>query len=69
MMTIKIGVSPITNTIFAGRMNKAGTFWIKSKTDVTDECCMSVVEYLKKDAIRYEREGKIYELKEVLVDE
>ncbi|MDX8382507.1 MAG: hypothetical protein R8M45_00400 [Ghiorsea sp.] len=69
MMTIKIGVSPITNTIFAGRLNKAGTLWLKGKVDVTDECCMAVVTYLKRDAIRYERGGKTYELKEVLVDE
>jgi len=64
---IRIGLSPITNTIFAGRLNKAGTMWKGEKYDVTDECVMTVVSYIKKDAVRYERDGKIFELKEVEV--
>jgi len=66
---ITIGLSPITNTIFAGRLNKAATMWKGEKYDVTDKCVMTVVAYIKKDRVIYERGGKKYELKEVELGE
>ena len=65
MADITIGFSPLTNTIFAGRLNKAETMWQGQKFDVTDKCIMAAVQYIKKDRILYERDGKNYELKEV----
>jgi len=65
MSKIRIGVSPLTNTIFAGRLNKNETMWAGEKHDVTDEAVMSVVQYTKRSRVMYERDGKRYELKEV----
>jgi len=39
--------------------------WKGEKFDVTDKCVMSVVAYIKKDRVVYERDGKTYEMKEV----
>lgn len=69
MSDITIGLSPITNTIFAGRLNKAGTMWKGEKYDVTDKCVMTVVAYIKKDRVIYERDGKKYEMREVEIEE
>lgn len=69
MSDITIGLSPITNTIFAGRLNKAGTMWKGEKYDVTDKCVMTVVAYIKTDRVIYERDGKTYEMKEVEIEE
>jgi hypothetical protein len=65
MSEITVGLSPLTNTIFAGRLNKAETMWKGEKFDVTDKYVMSVVAYIKKDRVVYERDGKTYEMKEV----
>jgi len=65
MAKLRVGVSPITNTIFAGRLNKDETMWTGEKHDITDEAVMAVVEYIKKDKVIYERGGKKYEMKEV----
>lgn len=35
--SIRLGKSPITNTIYAGHLNKAGTQWIGEKQDVTED--------------------------------
>lgn len=32
---IKLGISPVTDTVFAGRLNKKGNMWLE-KADVTD---------------------------------
>lgn len=39
---LKLGVSPLTKTVFAGRINKRGDMWVQ-KVDVTEQflgCCM-----------------------------
>jgi hypothetical protein len=65
MSGITIGLSPLTNTIFAGRLNKMGTMWKGEKFDVTDKCVMAVINYIKGDRVVYERDGEKYEMKEV----
>jgi len=67
MSKIRIGVSPLTNKIFAGRLNKSETMWAGEKHDVTDECVMAVVQYIKGERVIYERDGKRFEMKEVEV--
>jgi len=65
MAKLRVGISPLTNTIFAGKLNKAETMWAGDKHDITDEAVMAVVQYIKKERVVYEREGKTFELKEV----
>ena len=65
MAKLRVGVSPLTNTIFAGKLNKTETMWVGDKHDITDEAVMSVAQYIKKERVVYEREGKTFELKEV----
>lgn len=43
---IKLGVSPLTKTVYAGRLNKRGDMWLH-KTDVTEQfisCCLEYFE-------------------------
>lgn len=40
----RIAMSPITGTIYAGRMNKAANAWSGTKTDVTSDFLRAVVE-------------------------
>ena len=43
---LKLGVSPLTKTIFAGRVSKKGGMWI-DKVDITEQflrCCMEYFE-------------------------
>lgn len=44
---IKIAVSPLTNTIYAGKVNKNGTEWL-DKADVTEDIIEAVAEYMDK---------------------
>ena len=46
MAEYHLGQSPITNTIYAGTLNKAKTMWI-NKTDVTEEALACVRDHLK----------------------
>ena len=69
MTKLTIGLLPVTNRICVGRLNKAGTIWLSGRQDITDEAVMTVVAYIKKDRVVYERDGKTYELKEVGVVE
>ncbi len=59
-----IGVSPITGTIFAGRLNKAKTTWVGEKHDITDIAVNCVAEYLHKQGVFHEFyiKGKTYKL-------
>ena len=41
----KMGVSPITNKIYYGNVNKAQTMWVGEKKDVTDMAVMNVFEW------------------------
>jgi len=65
MSNIRVGCSALTNTIYAGILNKDETMWKGLKYDVTNDVIGSVIDYLKHSTIRYERDGKRYELKEV----
>ena len=43
---LKLGVSPITKTVYAGRLNKKGDMWI-DKVDITEQflrCCLEYFE-------------------------
>jgi len=42
---LKIAVSPLTNTIYAGKLLKNGT-WAKGKQDVTIECLCAVAQHI-----------------------
>jgi hypothetical protein len=44
-MDVKIAVSPLTNTIYAGKVNKKGTEWL-SKEDVTEQVLSAVAQYM-----------------------
>lgn len=44
---LKLGVSPLTNTVFAGHLNKKGDMWLQKK-DVTEQflgCCLQYFEH------------------------
>lgn len=41
----KMGVSPITNTIYYGNVNKEKGLWVGEKKDVTDMAIASVFEW------------------------
>jgi len=43
--------------------------WKGGKYDVTDKCVMTVVAYIKKERVIYERDGKKFEMKEVEIEE
>lgn len=43
---IRVAVSPLTNTIFAGKILKNGT-WATGKQDVTIDCLNAVAEHVK----------------------
>ncbi len=43
---LRVAVSPLTNTIFAGNTLKAGT-WATGKQDVTIDCLVAVAEHVK----------------------
>lgn len=41
----RIGCSPLSGRIYAGKLNKKGDVWL-TKTDVTNECCGAVIEHV-----------------------
>ncbi len=43
---LRVAVSPLTNTIFAGKTIKPGV-WATGKQDVTMDCLISVAEHVK----------------------
>lgn len=43
---LKLGVSPITKTVFAGRLNKKGDMWL-DKVDVTEQFLRCCAEYFE----------------------
>lgn len=45
MKPIHIGVSPLTNTIYAGHVLKDGHTWAANKQDVTIEALVAVAEH------------------------
>jgi hypothetical protein len=63
MSNLKVGCSPLTNTIYAGSVSKTG-LWGKNKTDVTESALDSVAEYLlaKKLVMDFKIKDKWYQL-------
>jgi hypothetical protein len=45
MNKLHVGVSPLTNRIFAGRVTKNGLYWREGKEDVTGSACAAVAEH------------------------
>ncbi len=43
---LRLAVSPLTNTIFVGRISKDG-LWKEGKQDVTMDCLIAVAEHVK----------------------
>jgi len=43
---LRLGVSPLTKTVFAGRINKKGNSWIE-KVDVTQDFLRCCVDYFE----------------------
>lgn len=46
MKRLHVGVSPLTNRIFAGNVLKDGQTWAANKTDVTGEACAAVAMHV-----------------------
>ncbi|ENI8005182.1 hypothetical protein K6636_22560 [Escherichia coli] len=61
--TIKmIGSSPLTGTIYEGRLNPEKSCWVGNKTDVTDMVLRATVDHLtvvKKEYAFPLRDGKV----------
>jgi len=43
---LRVAISPLTNTIFAGKILKTG-IWATGKEDVTMDCLNAVAEHVK----------------------
>jgi len=57
---LKLGVSPLTKTVFVGRVNKEGNMWI-DKSDVTEQflsCCCDYFEKNTENTISADGEPK-----------
>jgi hypothetical protein len=69
MEDLVVACSPITPTIFAGKLNKKGNQWVGKKQDVTEHCLSAVFEFIAvhKKTMIAEYNGKRYsiELEEV----
>ena len=63
MKKLHVGVSPITNTIFAGSVLKCGRVWAANKQDVTMDALVAVaqhaIQFGKPIEIRNTGTGKI----------
>jgi hypothetical protein len=46
MSKIRVQPSPLTQTIYAGRINKDGTAWQGEKHDVTSDVIGSIIQYV-----------------------
>ncbi len=62
-MSFKVGCSPISNRLFAGRVLKNG-LWGKNKHDVTDTAVGAVAQHLLETdtKLQFEYHGRKYEL-------
>ena len=52
MKKCDIGCSPLTNTIFAGTLNKDKTCWKGDKVDITDSAVKAVFEKMMNESRR-----------------
>ena len=68
---IKLGVSPITKTIYAGTLIKNNTMWGANKQDVTESVFSAMCEFLHKhrETRTFAIEGKTYKIDLVKVEE
>jgi len=48
MKQLHVGVSPVTNTIFAGTLLKGDCIWAEGKQDVTIEALIAVAAHVHK---------------------
>lgn len=64
MSEFKVGCSPITSKIYAGKVSKNG-LWGTTKHDVTDTAVLSVAQHLLQlnESVQFDYEGNTYELK------
>ena len=64
MSDFKVGCSPLTSQLFAGRVLKDGT-WGKNKHDVTDTAVGAVAQHLLQldEKMQFIYEGERYEIK------
>ena len=44
---LTLGVSPITETVYLGRLNKKGNMWLNGKRDVTEMFLKCSAEFFK----------------------
>lgn len=66
----KVGCSPLTGRLFAGKILKNGT-WGQTKYDVTDTAVGAVAQHLLQleEKVQFNYKGELYELKvEKVVD-
>ena len=70
MSDFKVGCSPLSSRIFAGKVLKNGT-WGNVKHDVTDTAVCAVAQHLLQldEKLQFKYRGKAYELKVVEVSE
>lgn len=69
MSDFKVGCSPITSIIYAGKVSSKG-LWVGTKHDVTESAVGAVAQHLlqKDEMLRFNYEGKTYDLKVVEVN-
>ena len=62
-----VGCSPLTSTIFAGKLLKDGRTWSASRQDVTDTAVGAVAQHLIQldEKMQFTYKGEKYELKVV----
>lgn len=63
MSEFKVGCSPLTDTIYAGRVTLAG-LWSGKKHDVTDSAVDAVAQYLLQidSSVSFDYRGKRYKM-------
>ena len=64
MSDFKVGCSPLTSRLFAGKVLKDGT-WGANKKDVTDSAVNAVAQHLLQleEKMQFTYKGELYELK------
>lgn len=64
MTKLKVGCSPLTGIIYAGRVLKNG-MWTNGKQDVTDDAVGAVAQHLlyAGELFQFDFRGKTYQLK------
>lgn len=62
MAKFKIGCSPLTNNIYAGKVNEKTSMWVGQKHDVTDSAVTAVAQHLvvAKEGLSFIYKGEAY---------